>query len=82
MVDDLLTTPGIFELQSRYEPFSDYAPGEKPRLGAAGTRVYEITGLKQGSALFRLAYARVWEYNGDWDNYDGTKYSYEVTVRE
>lgn len=49
-------------------------------LGAGGTRIYELVGHNQGEAPFRIAYARQWEYDGDWDAYEGTKYEYTITV--
>ena len=49
-----------------------------PILGAGGTQLFELQGVKPGQSVFRLAYARAWEYNGDWESFNGTRYSYNV----
>lgn len=66
-------------LESRFEPYKRYDP-DRPIVGAGGTRIYEIVGNRAGAQEFKLAYARVWEYDNDWENYTGTKYEYNFTV--
>ena len=72
----------VFEWVERYEAFVDYKR-DKPFVGAGGTRIYQLqAGDKAGQAPFRIAYARSWEYNGDFDSYKGTKYEYLINVGE
>lgn len=68
----------VFTESSRYEPYKNYLP--QPMLGAGGTRIFEILGRELGEASFRIVYARSWEYDGDWDKYEGTKYEYVISV--
>lgn len=49
-------------------------------LGAGGTRIFELVGRELGQSQFRIAYARPWEYDNNWDQFEGTKYFYEINV--
>ena len=40
--------------------------------------MFQLRGLKAGSGVFRIAYARPWEYDGDWEAYKGKKFTYNV----
>ena len=58
--------------------FSDYLADDF--VGSGGTRIYQLQGINTGEELLRIAYARSWEYDGDWDSFTGTKYEYLVSV--
>ena len=46
--------------------------------GVGGTNLFWLTGVEAGSGVFRVAYARSWEYDGDWEAFTGTKFSYNI----
>ena len=76
IVDDAAAN-GIFSFDQQFERFADYDPSA-PVVGAGGTNLFWLTGLKQGSGVFRIAYARPWEYKGDWEAFEGTKFTYNI----
>jgi hypothetical protein len=39
-----------------------------------------VTGKLKGISQLRIAYARSWEYDGNWEKYEGTKYSLVINV--
>jgi hypothetical protein len=76
IVDDTVVK-GIFTFSSLYEPFASYDPSN-PINGAGGTSLFQLSGIAAGSGVFRVAYARPWEYDGNWDAYTGIKYTFNI----
>ena len=76
IVDDTATNE-IFSFETQFEHYADYDPSA-PVMGAGGTNLFWLKGLKGGSGVFRIAYARPWEYKGDWEAFTGTKFTYNI----
>ena len=75
LIVDESATKNVFEFKTQFERFSDYDPG---MVGVGGTNLFTLTGIEAGSGVFRVAYARPWEYDGNWDAFAGTKFSYNI----
>ncbi len=77
MIVDSSKANGIFSFDSVYHPFADFEPN-KHIVGAGGTEIFQLRGIKAGRGVFRMAYARSWEYDGNWEAYTGRKFTYSV----
>ena len=77
LIVDENATNGVFSSDTQFELKKDYNP-DSQMVGVGGTNLFWLQGIKEGQGVFRIAYARPWEYKGDWESFEGIKFTYNI----
>jgi len=75
LIVDTSTVNGIFNTETSFVATANSTSG-------AGSRYFRLTIIKEGDAIFRMVYANVSSYNGNFDEFStgGFKWSFPILV--